>query len=158
MTNAAEAWPSPRATDGPDDRSAFALGLLLRRAHDRALTAVAGVLRPLGLETRHFAVLIALCDKGAMSQSALVEVTGSDRATMVRVVDDLERELLVTRGTLPADRRVRIVAVTEHGRAVFDRAHTDVAPVIDGLVAPLLPGETDRLVDLLTRFVYPGRA
>ncbi|MCX4579427.1 MarR family transcriptional regulator [Streptomyces sp. NBC_01571] len=158
MTNAAEAWPSPRATDGPDDRSAFALGLLLRRAHDRALAAVAGVLRPLGLETRHLAVLIALCDRGAMSQSALVEATGSDRATMVRVVDDLESGLLVTRGTLLADRRVRIVAVTERGHAVFDQAHRDVAPVIDGLVAHLLPGETDRLVDLLTRFVYPGRA
>ncbi|MGW3158462.1 MarR family winged helix-turn-helix transcriptional regulator [Streptomyces sp. NPDC001089] len=156
MTNTVEVPPGSRATDGPGDRSAFALGLLLRRAHHRALAAVTGVLRPLGLEPRHFAALVALCDRGAMSQTALTEVTGSDRATMVRVVDDLERELLVTRATLPQDRRVRIVAATERGRRVFDQAHVDATPVLDCLVAHMSPDENDRLVNLLTRYVYPA--
>ncbi|KIF70136.1 hypothetical protein HY68_18720 [Streptomyces sp. AcH 505] len=155
MTNDAAIVPRPRATDGPGDRSTFALGLILRRAHNRAVGAVTRVLRPLGLEPRHFAVLIALCGQGPMSQSALVRVTGSDRATMVRVVDDLERAGLVTRAARPGDRRVRIVAPTEHGQLVFDQAHTDAAPVIGDLVAHLRPGEAEHLLDLLERFVYP---
>ena len=79
-----------RATDTPGDASPFALGLLMRRAHDRAAAALVQALRPLGLELRHFAVLIMLNAHGPLSQSALVQLTGSDKASMVRVVDDLE--------------------------------------------------------------------
>ena len=39
-----------RATDSPGDVSPFALGLLMRRAHDRAASALVQALRPLGLD------------------------------------------------------------------------------------------------------------
>jgi len=144
-----------RATDRPGDTSAFALGLLLRRAHNRAATAMLGALRPLGLELRHFAVLIALMTDGPMSQRALVAAVGSDKATIVRVVDDLERAGIVTRQPLPGDRRVHTVTPTEHGLAVFDTAHANAAPILDQLVGHLAPGEAALLLDLLTRFTYP---
>jgi DNA-binding MarR family transcriptional regulator len=158
MPNHSRIASGPRATDTPGDRSPFALGLVLRRAHDRAIAAVSQALRPLGLETRHFAVLIALSGNGPMSQSALVEATGSDRATMVRVIDDLERQNVVTRTAQPGDRRVRIVGMTEHGTSVFDQAHVDAVALIGDLVRHLGPGEPEQLLDLLTRFAYPGRA
>ena len=143
-----------RATDRPGDTSAFALGLVLRRAHDRAATAMVEALRPLGLELRHFAALIALMTHGPMSQRALVNTVGSDKATIVRVVDDLERAGIVTRRPLPGDRRVHTVTPTEHGIAVFDTAHRNAAAILDRLVGHLAPGEAARLLDLLTRFAY----
>jgi DNA-binding MarR family transcriptional regulator len=144
-----------RATDTPGDESPFALGLLMRRAHDRAASALAEAVRPLGLELRHFAVLIALNARGAMSQSNLVTATGSDRASMVRVVDDLEAKGLVARRPLPGDRRVHLVELTPRGLEVFDAAHVSARPVADHLVAHLRPGEADQLLDLLNRFTYP---
>ncbi len=144
-----------RATDTPGDSSPFALGLLLRRAHDRAAAAPAAALRPLGLELRHFAVLIALNANGAMSQSALVATVGSDKASMVRVVDDLEAGGLVARRPFPGDRRVHLVEMTPQGLEVFDAAHVSVRPVTDRLVAHLRRGEASQLLDLLTRFTYP---
>jgi DNA-binding MarR family transcriptional regulator len=144
-----------RATDRPGDASAFALGLVLRRAHDRAATAMVGALRPLGLELRHFAVLIALLTDGPMSQQALAGAVGSDKATIVRVVDDLERAGIVTRQPCPGDRRVHTVTPTEHGIAVFDAAHVNALTIVDRLVGHLAPGEADRLLDLLTRFACP---
>jgi DNA-binding MarR family transcriptional regulator len=144
-----------RATDTPGDVSPFALGLLMRRAHDRAAAALVQALRPLGLELRHFAVLIALNAHGPMSQRDLVAATGSDKASMVRVVDDLEAQELVTRRARPGDRRVHTVEMTPRGLEVFDAAHVSARPIADQLVEHLRPGEAAQLLDLLTRFTYP---
>ena len=114
-----------------------------------------GALRPLGLELRHFAVLIALMTDGPMSQQALVGVVDSDKATIVRVVDDLERAGIVTRKPQPGDRRVHTVTPTEHGVAVFDAAHVNAEAILDQLVGHLAPGEAAQLLDLLTRFAHP---
>lgn len=130
----------------------------MRRAHDRAATALVEALRPLGLELRHFAVLIALNAHGPLSQNGLAQVTGSDKASMVRVVDDLEGAGIVERKAVPGDRRIRAVEMTPHGFEVFDRAHAGAAPISDELVAHLGPGEADQLLDLLTRFTYPPSA
>ena len=78
-----------RATDRPGDPSPFALGLLLRRAHWRAAAVMSEALRPLGIELRHFAVLLVLVNHGPTEQRDLVEATGSDKAGIMRVVDDL---------------------------------------------------------------------
>jgi DNA-binding MarR family transcriptional regulator len=145
-----------RATDSPGDASPFAIGLLLRRAHDRAASALVEALRPLGLELRHFAVLIALNANGPLSQSGLVKVTGSDKASMVRVVDDLERAGVVQRKPFPGDRRVHTIEMTPHGLELFDTAHVDAGVIAEGLVAHLRPGEAAQLLDLLTRFTYPS--
>jgi MarR family transcriptional regulator, lower aerobic nicotinate degradation pathway regulator len=146
---------SERATDSAGDVSPFALGLLMRRAHDRAAGALVEALRPLGLELRHFAVLITLSAKGPLSQSALVAAVGSDKASMVRVIDDLEGWGMVARKPFPGDRRVHAVEMTPEGLEVFDTAHVEARAISDRLVAHMKPGEADRLLDLLTRFTYP---
>ena len=81
---------TPRATDRPGDASPFALGLLLRRAHWRAATLISQALKPLGIELRHFAVLIVLVNEGPTVQRDLAAATGTDKAGIMRVVDDLD--------------------------------------------------------------------
>ena len=90
-----------RATDRAGDPSPFVLGLLLRKVHSRVAPVMAEVLRPLGIELRHFAVLIVLVDRGPTEQRDLVEATGSDKAGIMRVVDDLERKGLAKRKSVP---------------------------------------------------------
>lgn len=148
-----------RATDKPGDSSPLALGLLLRRAHDRAATALAnGAVRPLGLELRHFAVLITLSENGPQNQRDLAAETGTDKATMVRVIDDLENRGLVVRRSVPGDRRLREVEMTPHGMEVFDQAHVPAVGIARQLTSHLAPGESEQLLDLLTRFTYPPDA
>ncbi|WP_344051766.1 MarR family winged helix-turn-helix transcriptional regulator [Planotetraspora silvatica] len=144
-----------RATDRPGDASPFALGLLLRQAHWRAAAVMTEALRPLGIELRHFAVLIVLVDRGATMQRDLAAATGSDKAGIMRVVDDLERRGLAVRKTVPGDRRVRAVEITPQGVELFDAAHVAAEPLAERLVAQLGPGEPEQLRDLLTRFAYP---
>ncbi|GAA4557208.1 MarR family winged helix-turn-helix transcriptional regulator [Planotetraspora kaengkrachanensis] len=144
-----------RATDRPGDTSPFALGLLLRQAHWRAATVMTEALRPLGIELRHFAVLLVLIDRGATVQRDLATATGSDKAGIMRVVDDLERMGLAVRKSVPGDRRVKSVEITPAGVELFDTAHVAAEPLAESLVAQLGPGEAEQLRDLLTRFAYP---
>jgi len=141
----------PRATDRPGDRSPFALGLALRRAHWHAAAVMSEALKPLGIELRHFAVLLVVVNQGPTLQRDLVEATGSDKAGIMRVVDDLERMGLAERRAVPGDRRARAVAVTERGLELFDAAHTAAQPLAQRLISPLTPAEADQLLDLLNR-------
>src|SRR6201991_4526205 len=141
---------TPRATDRAGDKSPFALGLALRRAHWRAAAVMSEALRPLGIELRHFAVLLVLVNRGATEQRDLVEATGSDKAGIMRVVDDLERKGLAVRKSVPGDRRVRAVEITPRGMELFDAAHVAAEPLAERLVSGMGPGEADQLKDLLT--------
>ncbi|MBI0299446.1 MarR family transcriptional regulator [Streptomyces sp. PRKS01-29] len=148
--------PASRATGRAGDTSPFALGLLLRRAHWRAAAVMTEALRPLGIELRHFAVLIVLVDCGPTVQRDLAVATGSDKAGIMRVVDDLERKGLVVRKAVPGDRRVRAVEITPEGLELFDAAHVAAEPLAERLVGELGADEAERLKDLLTRFAYPA--
>ncbi|GAB2857523.1 hypothetical protein GCM10027176_69980 [Actinoallomurus bryophytorum] len=150
-----EGAEAERVTAGPHGGSPFALGLLLRRAHARAASTMAAAVRPLGLELRHLAVLIVLVEEGPTTQRDLGFETGFDKAAIMRVVDDLESAGYAVRRAVAGDRRVRAVEITARGLEVFDTAQASAAGLADGLVAHLRPGETDQLVDLLTRFTYP---
>ncbi|WP_405568659.1 MarR family winged helix-turn-helix transcriptional regulator [Streptomyces phaeochromogenes] len=150
------ATTTSRATDRPGDASPFALGLLLRQAHWRAAAVMSEALRPLGIELRHFAVLIVLVDRGPTVQRDLAAATGTDKAGIMRVVDDLERKGLAVRKSVPGDRRVRAVEITPQGVELFDAAHAGAEPLAESLVTDLAPGERELLTDLLTRFAYPA--
>lgn len=147
----AQPFRTARATGRPGDASPFALGLLLRRAHWHAAAVMSEALRPLGIELRHFAVLIVLVDRGPTRQQDLVEATGSDKAGIMRVVDDLERKGLAIRNAVAGDRRARSVEITPQGLKLFDAAHVAAEPLAERLVAGLKPGEVEQLKDLLTR-------
>ena len=144
-----------RATNRPGDPSPFALGLLLRRAHRRAAAVMSEAIRPLGIEMRHFAVLLVLVNRGPTEQRHLVDATGSDKAGIMRVVDDLERMGLAIRKSVPGDRRLKAVGITPKGLKVFDAAHVAAEPLAERLVSVMGPGESEQLTDLLSRFTAP---
>lgn len=147
--------PTPRATDRAGDTSPFALGLLLRRAHWHASAVMSEALAPLGIEMRHFAVLLELVNHGPTEQRDLVEATGSDKSAIMRVIDDLEHKGLAVRKPVPGDRRVRAVEVTPKGLELFDAAHVAARPLAERLVAALPPGDVEQLKELLIRLSPP---
>jgi DNA-binding MarR family transcriptional regulator len=137
-----------------DDATSYAIGFLLRQAHQRAASAFAAALEPLGISGRHFAVLVHLGRSGPLSQRELVELISGDKASMVRIVDDLESAGLATRGPTPGDRRTHSVEITEHGRATLTEAQRTAQRVATDLLAHLEPADRATLVALLTQFVH----
>jgi DNA-binding MarR family transcriptional regulator len=139
----------------PGEESPFAIGLILRRAHDRAAASLVKALRPQGLELRHFAVLIALSTNGPTSQRDLVAHSGSDKASMVRVIDNLEAARLVERLPYPGDRRIHMIGMTPKGRSTFEAVHVAAEDIPHQLFEHMKPGHEQELMSLLTEFAYP---
>jgi DNA-binding MarR family transcriptional regulator len=136
-------------------RPDYSLGPLLNLAGKRARTAFAAALGPLGIEGRHFGVLLNLARGGPLNQRRLGELTGSDKSTMVRTVDDLEAKGLVVRAPAIDDRRAHAVELTDAGRALFARAEEIAIRVNDELLAHLSGAERQQLRHLLHRFTTP---
>ena len=110
---------APRSASSAPGTGPARVGPLLRLAQRRAARTFSEALRPLGIEGQHYGVLLNLARHGALSQRQLIELTGSDKSSMVRTVDALEARGLAVRRPSPADRRAHAVEMTEEGEALF---------------------------------------
>jgi DNA-binding MarR family transcriptional regulator len=149
------AHTSGEARHSDDHELRYEIGPLLRLAHGRAARAFSAALEPLAIEGKHFAVLNHL-DRHPRSQRELIELIDSDKASMVRLIDDLEAKGLVRRDLAPGDRRVRAVTLTDGGKAALVEARRTAGLVATRLLAHLPPDDRARLISLLREFVHPA--
>ncbi|MFD9445158.1 MarR family winged helix-turn-helix transcriptional regulator [Streptomyces sp. NPDC060006] len=104
---------------------------------------------PTGLRVRHYSVLQALADNGAMPQLALGSFLRIDPATMVTSLDDLERTGYAERTRDPQDRRRYAVDITAEGRKVLADLNRTLVDLDGEVLADLSATERDSLHTLL---------
>ncbi|MFF2657120.1 MarR family winged helix-turn-helix transcriptional regulator [Kitasatospora sp. NPDC058032] len=127
-------------------------GLLDHASHVLA-TRMAAAFTELGVTPRAYCVLFhALAAE--RTQSRLAELADLDKTTMVVTVDQLERAGLAERRPAAADRRARIVRVTEageraveRGTAIADRVHREVLDSLPREERTVFVAALARLVD-----------
>lgn len=93
----------------------------LRRASRAVTNAFDAAMRPLGLRSSQFSALVALAIAGEAPVSALARLLALDRTTMTRNLGPLERRGFVA-SVEGADRRNKVLRLTEKGRSVLARA------------------------------------
>ena len=109
------------------------------------------VLRAHDVEMWDYVVLVALEDAPAPTQSELAAAVGRDKTRLIPILDRLEVRGLLRRTADPDDRRNRIVALTEAGRALVTSCRAGVRAVEAELLAPLDPAERTIFVTVLDR-------
>lgn len=143
------AQASKKAPTFPQDR----VGFLLARTGGHLVRSLNRALEPLGLRTRHHALLEASASRGGLSQRELGEFLGVDPSAVVALVDDLERAGLVRREIHPEDRRTRLVVLTRKGFRVHAQTTELARKVDDELLAALTAAERNTLEQLLAKMV-----
>ena len=105
---------------------------LLNMAGHALSNRLAAALADVDLTPRMQCVLVHALEE-ERTQIQLAALADLDKTTMVGTVDDLERRGLAERRQSAIDRRARIIAVTEAGRAaalegqrIVDRVHAEV--------------------------------
>jgi DNA-binding MarR family transcriptional regulator len=131
------------------------LGLLLRQAHRRAAAILAAALAPLELSGRHFGVMMLLVRDGTSTQKQLLVDLGSDKAGMVRTVDELSRRGFIRRVQSPQDRRLYHLSLTDTGRGTFAEARKLADEAAQDIFVGLTVTERATLAELLSRVVDP---
>lgn len=112
-------WRVEDRTDGPTDPRTFvieeSLGYLINRAARAFANRLATELRKFDVGIGQWAVLLHLWGNDGMTQAQLARRVAIEQPTMVRTIDRMERDGLVTRTPDPHDGRASRITLTERG-------------------------------------------
>lgn len=104
-----------------------------------------------------YVVLSALESGPAPTQSQLAAGIGRDKTRLIPILDRLEVRDLLRRTPDPDDRRNRVVALTDTGRALLEACRASVQEMEEELLAEISAGDRatfrrvlDRLADQVT--------
>jgi DNA-binding MarR family transcriptional regulator len=110
-------------------------------------------LAALRIEPRHFGAITTLRHTGPIPQAELARVLGVSGATVVQIVDDLERRGVVERRRLPTDRRTQVLHLLPEADDVHAQALEIGERMHQAWLGELTKKQTDRLITLLQRFI-----
>ena len=125
---------------------------VLRQVTRASRAIVAGfdlALAPAGVTGNQFTVLVVLAHAGPMSVNALAEAVGMHPSTTPRKIAPLLRDGLVRVGP-GADRRRRLIGITEKGNTVLSRAYPLWAGLQRSVLQHLEPGAWPSIMQSLT--------
>ncbi|WP_343954569.1 MarR family winged helix-turn-helix transcriptional regulator [Nonomuraea longicatena] len=128
------------------------LSFLLDHTSHVLRTRMAAALSEVGLTLRMHCVLVHAVE-GERTQAQLAEIGDMDKTTMVATVDALEKAGYAERRQSSADRRARIIAVTEKGAEVASRSQVIVDRVHEEALGTLAADEREVLIHALNRLV-----
>ncbi|MFI5933337.1 MarR family winged helix-turn-helix transcriptional regulator [Actinoplanes sp. NPDC051494] len=129
-------------------------GMLNSAGHVLA-NRLAGALAEVGLTDRMQCVLVHALEQ-ERTQIQLAVLADLDKTTMVSLVDEMERRGFAERRPAPADRRARIVVVTDLGRQVAQQGQEIVDRVHGAALEALPEAARSALIEALTRIVDDG--
>jgi DNA-binding MarR family transcriptional regulator len=127
------------------------LGAQFARITRRLIELEKPILDAHGLSMWGYVALSRLAVEPPSTQQALAVAIGHDKTRLIGVLDGLERDGLVTRSPDPSDRRVRLVRITDAGRARLTDVVGEIRAMEAELLAPLPSSERDALLAALAR-------
>jgi DNA-binding MarR family transcriptional regulator len=129
------------------------LGYLVNRAARSMAHQLAQELRRDGIGIGPWAVLLVLWARDGVSQAELSRVVAIEPPTMVRTIDRMARDGLVTRTPDPDDGRLTRIHLTERGRSLRDELIPKAIAVNAATLGRLTPAEGRTLRRLLGKLL-----
>ncbi len=129
------------------------LGYLVNRVARSIAHHLAEELRPAGVAIGQWSVLMFLWARDGMSQADLARVVAIEPPTMVRTLDRMVRDGLVTRVADPSDGRVSRIHLTDRGRSLRDELVPKAVAVNATMLGPLSTSEGRTLRRLLVKLL-----
>ena len=110
----------------------------------RALVAAEEpILRAYEISMWGYIVLTALADQPVRTQTALAQAIGADKSRIIADLDELQKRGLIRRQPDAADRRVRMLSLTEEGSRVRRAVQAAIRRREERVLAVLPPGDRE---------------
>lgn len=132
-------------------------GYLVNRLARSMAGQLAERMRPMGVGIGQWAVLLFLWAHDGMSQAELSRVVAIEPPTMVRTIDRMVRDGLVTRAPDPADGRISRIHLTDRARALRDELIPLAVAVNEATLARLTARERATFQRLLSKLIGDDR-
>jgi DNA-binding MarR family transcriptional regulator len=104
-----------------------------------------------------YVVLSALDGSPIRTQAALAEAIGADKTRIIRDLDELQQAGLIERMPDPDDRRARLLAITDAGRAVKNAVQAEIQGGEERWLGGLNADERRTFLRVLDRFAANRR-
>jgi DNA-binding MarR family transcriptional regulator len=130
------------------------LAEMLAELGRQTVAAEMPVLAAHGLSMWGYIVLLALDRSPIRTQAALAEAIGADKTRIIPTLDELQAHGHIERMPDPDDRRARLLAITDSGRAVKDAVQADIQRGEEQWLGQVAASERDvflRVLDQLSR-------
>ena len=124
-------------------------GHAIRRLHQIAVAVFLQETEAHGVTPVQYAALQTVRDTPGIDQRTLAGSIGLDTSTIAGVLDRLQARGLLERSAAPADRRVRLLALTKNGRALLDVLLPDMQRAQQRMLAPLPKAERAEFMRML---------
>ena len=121
------------------------LGAMVMRLGRRLIAMEQPILARHEVSMWAYVVLLALGGQPLRTQAALAAAIGADKTRLIPVLDDLQARGLIEREPDPADRRVRLLRLTDAGRRPRQAVQTEIHRAEDELLADVPPADRDTL-------------
>ena len=98
------------------------IGYMINRTAKAFIKALDSQLREkVGVTAGQWKVLVMLVDQNGLTQKEIADRLGLDGATLIPIIDKMEKDKLVVRKVDPADRRNNRIYRTERADALWDK-------------------------------------
>ena len=128
------------------------LSFMLAHASHMLATRMTAAFAEIGITPRDYCVLYHAAS-AELTQIELARLSDLDKTTMVVTLDDLESAGYAERRPSRADRRARVVVVTDEGRRLVAAGHEIADRVHAEVLAELPPASRGVFMDSLTKLV-----
>ncbi len=103
------------------------------------------------LSVEQFIILKILHDQDGRPQNDMALVTDRHKASLTRILDNMERKHLVTRIADKEDKRVKRIYLTKHGKEYFQTTLPVIEEAMHEIQKGLSKKEIETLIDLLKK-------
>jgi len=139
-------------TTSAPDRAVPDLSFMLTHAAHVLATRMTAAFAEIGITPRDYCVLYH-ATSGELTQIELARLSDLDKTTMVVTLDELEEAGYAERRPSRADRRARVVVVTDEGRELVAAGHEIADRVHREVLAELAPASRGVFMDALAQLV-----
>jgi MarR family transcriptional regulator, transcriptional regulator for hemolysin len=102
---------------------------------------------------RYYVVLMQICKYQSVTQQYLSNSLGTDKTSMVRIIDYLNKHGYVTRGANPVDRRQSVIRPTEKADLLFPKMRESFLCVNNNCMKDFSPGEKQSFYSMMERII-----
>lgn len=127
----------------------------MKKATIRLRSLMDEELEKFNITTGELGLLKIIQDGELISQIQLGDQLGIDKASMVKLIDSLEKEKILERIPHPTDRRVKNIQLTKNGKKILDHCQSAKLRAEKKFFEPLTPTEEKTFRKLVQKLIPP---
>lgn len=126
-------------------------GMLTNQTNKRMQRFLNSKLQKYNITTEQWNVLLRLSKEPKINQKQLAKNVDKDQATLVRILDILEKKKLIERQLSEEDRRAFLIHITDNGKEMVDELVPFMSDLFEQILSDISIEKLDIYIKVLTK-------